>query len=68
MAVKHQDRVDRIWEIIERARVCMMSMQFSDGLRVRPMEALPERDDNVICFLTDRRGLREHEIEVSPEV
>jgi general stress protein 26 len=68
MTKDEQAHVDRVWEVIEKARVCMMTMPFSDGLRVRPMEALPERDDNVICFITDRRGLREDEIEVCPEV
>jgi general stress protein 26 len=68
MSGEEQIHVDRIWDVIEKARVCMMATQFSDGLRVRPMEALPERDENVICFLTDRRGLREDEIEVCPEV
>jgi general stress protein 26 len=68
MTGEEQIQVDRIWDVIEKARVCMMATQFSDGLRVRPMEALPERDENVICFLTDRRGLREDEIEVDPEV
>jgi len=58
---EEQAQVDRIWDVIEKARVCMMATQFSDGLRVRPMEALPERDENVICFLIDRRGLREDE-------
>lgn len=66
---KHQlESVDRIWEVIEKARVCMMATQFADGLRVRPMEALPQRDENVICFLTDRRGLREDDVEICPEV
>ena len=32
------------------------------------MEALPERDENVIYFLTGRRGLREDDIEIYPEV
>ena len=59
MAKTDKESVDRIWEVVEKARVCMMATQFSDGLRVRPMEALPERDENVICFITDRRGLRE---------
>ena len=67
MAKNEKENVDRIWEVVEKARVCMMATQFSDGLRVRPMEALPQRDENVICFITDRRGLREHQIEVSPE-
>ena len=56
MAKNEKENVDRIWEVVEKARVCMMATQFSDGLRVRPMEALPERDENVICFITDRRG------------
>ena len=68
MAKSDQATVDRIWDVVEKARVCMMSTQFASGLRVRPMEALPERGENVICFLTDRRGLNEDEIEVSPEV
>jgi len=68
MAKNERETVDRVWEVVEKARVCMMATQFSDGLRVRPMEALPQRDENVICFITDRRGLREHQIEVSPEV
>lgn len=63
-----QRHIDRIWEVIEKARVCMMAMQFADGLRVRPMEALPERGENVIYFLTDRRGLREDDVEDCPEV
>ena len=44
MGKNDQQSVDRIWEIIGKARVCMMATQFADGLRVRPMEALPERD------------------------
>lgn len=68
MARNDQASVDRIWEVVEKARVCMTVSQFSDGLRVRPMEALPEREENVIFFLTDRRGLREDDVEVCPEV
>jgi general stress protein 26 len=63
-----QPNIDRVWEVIERARVCMMATHFSDGLRVRSMEALPERDGNVIWFLTDRRGLKDDEVEVCPEI
>lgn len=68
MRENEQDYVGRIWEVVEKARVCMIATEFADGLRVRPMEALPERDANAICFLMDRRGLREDDIEVYPEV
>jgi hypothetical protein len=68
MAKNEKENIDRSWDVVETARGCMMATQFSDGLRVRPMEALPERDENGICFITDRRGLREHQIEVFREV
>jgi general stress protein 26 len=68
MAINDQANVDRVWEIIGKARVCMMVTQFSDSLRVRPMEALPDRDENVIYFLADGRGLRRDLVEDCPEV
>ena len=63
-----QAQIDRIWQVIERAGVCMMATHFADGLRVRPMVTLADRDDNAVCCLTDRRGLNNDEIETSPEV
>jgi general stress protein 26 len=61
-------QVDRVWAVIDKAGVCMMTTNFPDGLRARPMEARPERDEGVVWFLTDRRGLKDDEIESCPEV
>ena len=33
------DRTRRVWDIIERIGVCMLTTQFSGGLRARPVEA-----------------------------
>ena len=63
-----QAQIDRIWQVVEGAGVCMMATQFADGLRVRPMVTLADRDENAVWCLTDRRGLNDHEIEFSPEV
>jgi general stress protein 26 len=46
----------------------MMATRFESGLRARPLEARPDRDENVIWFLTDRRGLKDDEIEVHSDV
>jgi general stress protein 26 len=54
---------NRIWEIIEKAGICMMVTRFAGGLRGRPLEARPNRDENTIFFLTDVRGLKDDEIE-----
>jgi general stress protein 26 len=63
-----QQAVDRIWEVIEKAGVCMMATQFADGLHVRPMVTLAQREENVVWCVTDRRGLKDDDIEVAPEV
>lgn len=60
--------LNRIWEIIGTAGVCMLTTHFRKGLRARPMEARPDRDHDAIWFLTDRRGLKDDEIEASPDV
>jgi general stress protein 26 len=60
--------IERVWDVIEKAGICMMTTRFADGLRARPLEARPDRDNDVIWFLTDRRGLKDDEVESHPDV
>ena len=59
----NQADLDRVWKIIERVRVCMMTTRFAEGFRARPLEARPERSSGIIWFLTDLRSDKEREIE-----
>jgi general stress protein 26 len=59
---------DRVWEVIEKAAVCMMVTRFADGLRGRPLEAGPDREESAIFFLTDVRGFKDDEIKRHPDV
>src|SRR5215216_5534252 len=59
--------LDRVWDIIEKVGVCMMTTRFADGLRARPLEARPDRDAGVIWFVTDVRGAKDDEIAVHSE-
>jgi len=68
MTKQDNAHLDRVWEVVDKASVCMMTTHFPDGLRARPMEARAERDENVIWFLTDRRGLKDDEVAACPEV
>ena len=52
----------RVWEIMEKTRVGMLTTQFSGGLRARPLEARPDRNANIIWFLIDVRGGKDDEI------
>ena len=63
-----QSHLDRVWDIIERVGVCMLTTRFADGLRARPLEARPDRAAGVIWFVTDLRSAKEHEIEREHDV
>lgn len=60
--------IDRIWDIIEKVGVCMLTTQFAGGLRARPLEARPDREAGLIFFVTDLRSPKEDEIAAAPDV
>jgi general stress protein 26 len=64
----NQAELDRVWDIIERVGICMLTTRFADGLRARPLEARPERGAGTIWFVTDLRSEKDHEIESRHEV
>jgi general stress protein 26 len=63
-----QDSTDRIWDIIEKVGVCMLTTRFPGGLRARPVEARPDPKAGLIFFVTDLRSGKEHEIEAEHDV
>ncbi len=46
----------------------MLTTRTATGLRARPLEARPDRDNGIIWFVTDLRSGKEHEIERDSEV
>ena len=68
MTDAHETNEHRVWEIVEKTLICMMTTRFTDGLRARPLEARPDREGGVIRFLTDVRGLKDDEIEANSQV
>ena len=63
-----QDHLDRVWDIIERVGVCVLTTRFAGGLRARPLEARPDRTAGIIWFVTDLHSSKEHEIESQHDV
>jgi general stress protein 26 len=57
----HSD-LQRVWDIIEKVGVCMLTTRFTGGLRARPLEARPDRAKGIIWFVTDANSDKEHEI------
>jgi general stress protein 26 len=62
------DNIDRVWDIIEKVGVCMLTTHFAAGLRGRPLEARPDREAGLIFFVTDLHSAKEDEIEAAPDV
>src|SRR5512140_312922 len=63
-----KDDIDRVWDIVEKVGVCMLTTQFAGGLRARPLEARPDREAGLIFFVTDLHSAKEHEIAATPDV
>jgi general stress protein 26 len=62
------DARERIWQIIAREGVCMLTTHSPSGLRARPVEPRPDREAGLIWFVTDLRSGKEHEIEAEHDV
>jgi general stress protein 26 len=56
-------QIDRVWDIIEKAGVAMLTTQFAGGLRARP-----DRGAGIIWFLTDMRSGKDEEVAASPDI
>ena len=60
--------IDRVWDIIEKVHVGMLTTRFAGGLRARPLDARPDRDEGIIWFVTDVRAGKDDEITAAPDV
>src|SRR5450830_882628 len=63
-----QNHLCRVWDIIEKVSVCMLTTQFAGGLRARPIEARIDRDAGLIFFVTDVHSAKHDEIDTAPNV
>lgn len=63
-----QNHLSRVWDIIDKARVGMLTTQFVGGLRARPLEARTNRDAGIIWFVTDVRGAKDDEIDAAHDI
>src|SRR5690348_571632 len=66
--MSEKENLERVWDIVEKVSVCMLTTQFGGGLRARPVEARPDRNAGLIFFVTDLHSAKEDEIEATPDV
>ena len=62
------DHEQRVWHILEKSSIGMLTTRFGGGLRARPLDARVDRNSGAIFFITDVRGLKDDEIRACPDV
>jgi general stress protein 26 len=63
-----QADLDRVWDILEKHSIGMLTTKYGGELRARPLDARPDRRETKIFFLTDVRGRKDDEISAKPDV
>ena len=60
--------VDRVWELMERISICMLTTHDGERIRSRPMAAFVRREEDAVYFLTDAQHHKDEEIHDNPNV
>ena len=63
-----ESEIARVWQMMAKIATCMLVTSTGEGMRARPMHALPDQDAGCIWFVTDCRGAKGEEIEFGPIV
>ena len=59
---------DRVWELMDKIGICMLTTWDGSDLHSRPMGSYPRREDHTIYFLTDVRQHKDDEIARYPKL
>ena len=58
--------VERVWDLVDEIKICMMTSLDGGELRSRPMYTLPRQDDGKLWFFTDVRNHKDDEVQADP--
>lgn len=62
------NEIDRVWELMAKMPICMLTTWDGNDLHSRPMDARPRREENQIYFLTDVRQHKDDDIARFPKL
>jgi len=60
--------IERVWDLMEKISICMLTTWDGTNLHSRPMDARARRDENAIYFLADARHHKDEEIARYPKL
>jgi general stress protein 26 len=58
----------KVWAMMEKLGICMLSTRDGEEIRARPMAAHPVEDEDAVYFLTDAESHKDTEIAQNPHV
>ena len=59
---------DRVWELMEKISICMLTTHDGEQIRSRPMAAFVRRDEDAVYFLGDAHRHKDEQIAENPNV
>lgn len=62
------NEVARVWDLMEKISICMLTTWDGNNLHSRPMDARSRRAENAVYFLTDARHHKDEEIARYPKL
>ncbi|HWK98255.1 MAG TPA: pyridoxamine 5'-phosphate oxidase family protein [Pseudolabrys sp.] len=62
------NEVERVWDLMEKISICMLTTWDGNNLHSRPMDARSRRAETAVYFLTDTRHHKDEEIERYPKL
>ncbi|QIB34834.1 pyridoxamine 5'-phosphate oxidase family protein [Ancylobacter pratisalsi] len=62
-----EQAIDKVWDMMDDIRTCMLVSKHGLTLRSRPMHAMVARDEGCVWFLSDKRGHKDEELESDPQ-
>lgn len=62
------NNADRVWDLMEKISICMLTTWDGNNLHSRPMDARLRPKENLIYFLTDARHHKDEEIARYPKL
>src|SRR5262245_34360413 len=60
--------VDRVWELMGKISICMLTTHDGGRIRSRPMAAFVRRNEDAVYFLADVNHHKDEEIRDNPNV
>lgn len=63
-----ENELERVWDLMEKISICMLTTWDGNNLHSRPMDARSRRAENMVYFLTDVRHHKDDEIERYPKL